>query len=468
MTSPAIVVFNPLSWERTDVVKIELPVAVYNMDFILRDAVTLEEIPYQKKDDFIVEFIAEDIQPTGYRIYYGELASEPPVYPDRVTISGNGKILENDYYRVSISPDGLSIVDKDFDRELVNGESDFFFNGLIRAMQQENFFGIYHLLPVGPVTINGNPGPVSGELVVEFASSPLTQTEIILYSGIKKVELVNTLDKGRMRFVPHARHSDHYSLTFPFDLDITGDFNARIENPNILIRPDRDYLDGAFIGNFVSQHAIDLREASGFGVTMANRESFMNEIGGVYHRNTTFQPGEATIVNRIVQKLDQGDSSDQGIVTITSMDNGIEISSHHHAIRSSQIPSDSLSLITPVEAVRFGWSFNQSLEAAFVRGKTGLHERYADPEDSFFSLSHDNVVLVGVKRSEFNVDSDLILRIQEISGVATPGVTILSDFTFQSAELNTLVEEEVVGGSLPADPITFDIGPYETVTIRAR
>ena len=68
---------------------------------------------------------------------------------------------------------------------------------------------------------------------------------------LSAVELVNTLDKERMRFVPYDRHSDHYSITFPFDLDITGDFNARIENPNILIRPDRDYLDGAFIGNFV-------------------------------------------------------------------------------------------------------------------------------------------------------------------------------------------------------------------------
>ncbi len=468
VTSPAIIVFNPLSWARTDVVRITLPEAVYNLDFILRDGSTLEEIPYQKMEDSAIEFIAGDVPPAGYRVFYGEQVSEPPSYPDLVTVSGNGRILENEFYRISVSQDGLSIVDKEFDRELVNRDSNFFFNGLIRAFNQEDFFGIYHSLPTGPVTLGGSPGPVNGGLVLEFASSPLARTEIILYAGLNKIELINTLDRGRMRFVPYSRHSDHYSLTFPFALDIESDFAARVENPNVMIRPDTDYLQGAFVGNFVSQHAIDLREASGFGVTLANRESFMNEIGGVYHRNTNFQPEEATVVNRVVQKLDQGETSDQGIVTITSMDDGIEISRFHHAIVSSQMPADSLSLLVPVEAVRFGWSFDRPLEAAFVRGKARYHGGRADPEASFFQLSRDNVVLVAVKRSEFNGDSDLIFRIQEVGGTAAAGVAILSPFSFQSAELNTLVEEGIEGGTLPPDPITFDIGPHETVTIRAR
>lgn len=466
---PAIVVFNPLSWERTDLVRARIPAPLHSSSFIIRDGVTQEEVPYQKVDDSFIEFVAKSVPPMGQKIFPGETVPTPPVYPDAVILSGGGKTLENDFYSVTAGPQGLSIRDKSTGRELVNGASDFTFNGLIRASNQEDFLGVHEIMPMGNATLSGNPGPVSGELVVEFASLPLVRTRITLYSDVKRIDLSNTMDRSRMRFVPYADHSDHYSLCFPFDLALTGGSRARIENPNAVIRPDRDYLPGAYVGNFVSQHAIDLREASGFGVTLANRESFFNEIGGPFHHSATFDPDEATIFNKVFQKLDQGDTKDQGIVTITSMDNGIEVVRFNHSITTSSLTPGSMEATAPVHTVRFGWSFGLPLEAVFVNG-SGKEARggRAAMEESFFSLSHDNVILTAIKKAEFNESTDIIFRVQELAGTAATGVELRSTFPFTHAELCTVVEQAVSGGSLPVSPITFDIGPHETVTIRAR
>jgi hypothetical protein len=466
--SPAILVFNPLSWVRTDIVRVQLPQAVYKSGFILRDDVTMKEIPYERLENQTIEFTAVNVPPVGYKLYSGESVSDPPVYKDRVILSNNNRTIENDFYRVSISPEGLSIWDKDSGRELVNHGGDFSFNGVLRSTHMEDFFGIYHNLSSGPVTISGDPGPISGELVIDFISSCLAKVQIILYGDIKRIDLVNSLDKGRMPFVPYARHSEHYYFTFPFDLDITDRFQVSIENPDMFIHPDRDYLPGAFVGNFVSQHVIDMRETDGFGVMMANRESFLNEIGSTYHRNLIFQPDEATIVTRSIQKIDQGETSDQGIVTITSLDNGIEMSDFHYAITSSHILAGSLREETPAESARFGWSFNNPLEALLIRGNPGSRAHIESDEESFFNLSHDNVILVSVKKAEFNGDSDIILRIQEIGGISSPGVQLLAAYPFSHAELNTTTEESIPGVIFPTNPIIFDIEPHETLTIRAR
>lgn len=465
---PGILVFNPLSWERSDIVTAALPTIVLERNFVLRDGVTNEEVPYERSDDRSIDFVAESVPSVGYRAYYLEEVPEPPVYPDRVISSGNGRVLENDFYRVSVGADGVRILDKTHGRELVNQESDFSFNGLIRAVNLEDFWGVYHDVPFGPATVSGSSGPVRGETVIHLETSPIVRFELTLTSDVKRIDLVSTLDRSRMQFVPYDKHSEHYSLTFPFDLDVTGDFRAHIENPNLMIRPDRDYLPGALVANFVSQHAISLREESGFGVILANRESFFNEIGGVSHRQTAFQPDEATIVNKVVQKIDQGDTSDQGIVTITSLDNGIEISAFHYALTSGSITPGSRTGKDPLETVRFGWSFDHPLEAVFTRGAPGNSGRSASPSESFFHLSHDNAIIGTIKKSGFGDESDIIFRIQEIEGEEVIGVELHSSIPFTYAELNTIVEEGIPGGELPVDPITFDLGPYQTRTIRAR
>jgi hypothetical protein len=218
---PGILVFNPLSWERSDIVTAVLPAIVLERNFVLRDGVTNEEIPYERSDDRSISFVAESVPSVGYRAYYLEEVPEPPVYPDRVISSGNGRVLENDFYRVLVGGEGVSILDKQYGRELVNPDSDFSFNGLIRSVNLEDFWGVYHDVPFGPASIQGSSDPVRGETVIHLKTSPIIQLEIILHSDVKRIDLISTLDRSRMQFVPYDKHSDHYSLTFPFDLDET-------------------------------------------------------------------------------------------------------------------------------------------------------------------------------------------------------------------------------------------------------
>jgi len=469
LSSPSVIVFNPLSWQRDGMVEVAPAELTGSNAFILRDAETQQEIAYQIGGEAgSVSFMAQKIPSVGYRVYAVEASPSPPQYPPKVVAGSRGRSLESDDYRISVGFAGLSILDKHAGRELVNGRSDFPFGGLIRAKNEEDFLGICHVIPFATGKISAVGGSVSGTLAVDFRSGPLRRAEIVLYGEVKRIDLTLTLDKAHMDSVPYADHSVHYSFCFPFELDVDRGFAALIDNPNLLLRPDRDYLPGAYVGNFVAQHGIDLREGSGFGVTLAGKEAFFNEIGGAGHRNTQFAPAEATVIVKAVQKLDQGDTKDQGEVTIKSLDNGITESRFAFALTSVRVPSGAPAGTAGVQALRFGRSFGMPLEAIAVTPQPPIEgEKTIPPVTSFMSLSHDNVVLTTVKMASFGDPSDVVFRLQEISGAVSQGVKLVSAFAFSSATLSTLVEEALPGGTLPVDPITFDIGPFETITIRA-
>jgi len=177
ITKPGILDYNAFSWERSDIITVEIPPGIYGKPLIIRDGVTQKEIAYQKIGDNTIAFIAPDLPSLGYKIFYGEKVSTPPDYPDRVQVTANGQTIENDFHVVSISPHGLSIIDKQFGRELVNGASPFTFNGLIRADNIEDLLGIYSKVEIGEVTLAGSSGPIRGEMVLGLKTSPARTTE---------------------------------------------------------------------------------------------------------------------------------------------------------------------------------------------------------------------------------------------------------------------------------------------------
>jgi hypothetical protein len=126
-----IVVFNSLSWPRTDVVQIlhrRLKVGQRPYDII--DNETGRKVAYQalagdrggdRRYDTIA-FIAKNVPALGYKTYRVVPVSTPPSFAaTSVKLSGN--ILENEFYRVELDPGtgGVSgIFDKELQRELVD------------------------------------------------------------------------------------------------------------------------------------------------------------------------------------------------------------------------------------------------------------------------------------------------------------------------------------------------------------
>jgi alpha-mannosidase len=107
-----VVVFNPLSWRRTDLVQCEVKLPASGSGWALRDEaghhINLEIIPPKLTGSSVtLVFLAQDVPSTGYRTYYLEQAAAAPSTP----IAGN--TIENSFFRVALGKAGLkSVYDK--------------------------------------------------------------------------------------------------------------------------------------------------------------------------------------------------------------------------------------------------------------------------------------------------------------------------------------------------------------------
>ena len=137
----AIIVFNPLSWERTDPVTVTLDATNrQNTHFRIVDA-SGKEIPYQfvanhqyntdREELLTFTFIAENVPSVGYKTFY-LIENERPA-----EMSGtkyDGAVYENRFYRVTFGKGGIdNLYDKELGIELF--KTDKFTGGELFTMQ---------------------------------------------------------------------------------------------------------------------------------------------------------------------------------------------------------------------------------------------------------------------------------------------------------------------------------------------
>lgn len=167
----AIVVFNPLSWERSDEVEVSLNLyGKDTMSYKIFDAVTNKEVPSQlikagnvKGSDETIKFVfvAEKIPSVGYKTYYlepysAELKNGVPVYPTNpslVNSEANSDTYENKFYRIQFGEGGLkSIFDKELNKELL--DTKYLLGGEIFQLESIGY-GAGEFSAIQPVTMNG-------------------------------------------------------------------------------------------------------------------------------------------------------------------------------------------------------------------------------------------------------------------------------------------------------------------------
>lgn len=208
-----VVVYNPLSWERTDVVKVKLPEGDLK-DCLIYDS-NGKEIPSQiiQENEYSREimFVAENVPSLGYRIY--DLRNEKPKVETQQLESPQLKIdgasLENQFYRVVVDPDSgwvKSIYDKKNGKEVLTGEGNRlqFLEDKPKAWDAWNigFTGVEYpskfrkieIVEKGPVRVVLRvyrdflkPGSVGSFPTDNFPSSFFEQ-DIVLYNGIDRVD----------------------------------------------------------------------------------------------------------------------------------------------------------------------------------------------------------------------------------------------------------------------------------------
>ena len=130
LASP-LVVFNPLSWARTDPVECRLP-ATSGKFCIVDD--TGKEVAYQAFPAPegeaprlpLVEFVADNVPALGYKTFYfvfDKAPAEKEARSIKTKATAEPNVIENAYYRIKLAAGGVgSIFDKEIGRELLNTE----------------------------------------------------------------------------------------------------------------------------------------------------------------------------------------------------------------------------------------------------------------------------------------------------------------------------------------------------------
>jgi len=445
--SETVVVFNPLSWARTDLATLRLQ----NGQTIssLKDLATGAAMPVQTISDTEVAFLAKDVPPFGYRTY-SIVAGSPTASQ---TVTAPSPSLENSAYKLALrSTDGAltGLWDKKLNQELVDSTGGKAANSLLRWIPTED-------LPAAwpEVRITKESGPVFSRLTVRRPGTFWPETRVTLAEGVSKVLIQNTLDRDRMPFVASNQAGEYYSFQFP--IPFKGSATLWLEDGIGFHQIPEDYLPGARTNAAAPLHALVMTGHIGgqeTSITLSQKESFfiyLPGLPGVRGPNTFLNSARPTVM----RKQDQGDTRDLGMVNFSSVEPGLAaVSTYSFALRANRGPLDA------VASYHDGWEEHVPLIATLIDNAMAP----AADTGSFFSISAENITLLAFKPSTDGNPEHYILRLQEIAGKpADAKVTTALKVTAASVVSMTEDEELATAG---VQLLSFHLKPHETLTVR--
>jgi len=441
-----LVVFNALSWLRTDplifIVKKPLaPFSIRDSQGTIAPHQILPPLPDQAPDVIRVEFIARDVPAVGYKTWY--LAEERTAEPAHPSPPPPSDSYENSFYKITLAPGGVkSVFDKELKSEILDTQKFLGFEiftmqsvgsgaGEFGRVQQPTMDG-FDKLSAHKTRWMSEPaesGPVNTVFSMKQPLSNCTiKVKIIVYSEIKRIDCeVTILDwdgspyrEFRMA-LPVAAPGGRVAYEVPMGIVEVGKSeipgtggpaygNLVYDEPCSQIRPRE-------VQNFLS--------ASGgrFGVTMSTSVA-VND-----YQDPTTNPAGYPVLQAVLL-ASRRSCHGEGNWYLQEGD---------HAYRFSIFSHD------PgwQKGYKLGIQANNLLVP--VVNPASNHDAALPQEKSFFSVSAGNVLVSTIKKCED--DDSVIVRLVDIEG-KDADVQLNSFAPMDKAELVNMIEEE--GRAVPA------------------
>jgi len=469
------VVYNGLSFSRDDVVTLKPPQKNTTITAI-RDASSGATMPFDIDESGTVIFVASQVPAFGYKSFEIETEAGTPVSTLKNSAEND---INNERFTVRINKRGVvqSVYDSVSGRELINPAGEMAFNELLRVEGSEASRVLYPR----EAAVTVKQGIVTSEITITRDDSVFPVTKLTIVKGIDRVEIRNELDPAKMPFVGgDGNWSDSYYFAFPMNIKNDRMKVIRGGQKWLDTLPD-DYLPGARRDSVTTQHIIGLTDGAATAL-IAHRQAFYwlfpgyvsakmratnapKEFPALY--TGKFPLPEATLYSRAIRHASQADTHDLGVLNMATAEPGLPGSYiFEYAIAGGGKRDD-------VAARRMGQEFNVPLTAQYVQAAPSR------PMESFFAVDQPNVEIVAVKlatdpvvRGEVSaspldppINKAFIIRLQEFTG---KGVTVKVSLPVKihSATLMNLTEQNVVATISRIAPLTVDLNPYETATIR--
>ncbi len=443
---PKCVVYNPLSWTRSELVQIRPPAPDLTQ---IRDAETGAIAPVQQESNGALVFLADGVPSVGYRTYIFERGEKPPA----VAIPVADNALNNSYFTISLNPsDGsiTSLYDKQLGKELVKQTN---YATRLGQMVRWNFKDGYLPTPIWKPVVRHLRGPLTDEFVITRQGTWWPATHILLAKGMRQVTIDNVYDRSRMPQVSLAQGAEFYSFEFPFQF--ASQAKIMVDDGIGFHDLPGDYLPGARTDEAAAIHAIalvDSVDVPNTAVTLLQRENFFD-----IPISWPGQVGETpTFLNEIrvnvLRKADQADTKDKGVVTLPSVEPG------YGPFYSSSFALTTASTFDPAVSWRQGWEFNVPLVVSVLPAD----RKPRTPTGSFFAVSAANVSILAFKPAADGVKDHYMLRLQEVSGRGT-SFSITSALKVAGAAATSMTEDRITRPEVDLSHV--EIGAHETLTL---
>lgn len=450
-------VFNPLPWTRSDIIGLVMPDRLNAMmePLRLRDKRNGQRLPCQiDRENNVLYFLAEDIPALGYAVFtIAPVESKLEVKPRTTT---QDRTIENDFYRVTLDPRSgglISLFDKQLQVELADPASPYRMNQYIHELPKggrpavdnmEKLAEFDRASPDSAVITPGLQGPVATSLIVRTSARmcPRLEQEIILYDGLKRVDIINRLDKEET-LAPEAVY-----FAFPFQVK-GGAF--RLEIADAVLKPEAEQLPGTVRDWYAVQNWVEVANNE-LSVVWAPVEAPLVQLGDINTGKwlTRLSQEKAWIFSYAMNNywMTNFKAGQGGRMTF------------RYAITSRPGRPDT------ILSTRFGWEAHSPL---IVQGLASDNRGTLPAEGlSFFSLDQPNVLLQAVKRAEDG--QGLVVRLREMAGQKT--AARLRSFLFppEGARLEILgiAEDPAEIAAVGGDPGVVTLSPYEIKTVRIK
>jgi hypothetical protein len=453
-------VFNPLSWTRSDVVLVALPAgplreAKGKLTVIDRRTGDLAKFQMVGEDALLV--LAPRIPAVGYAVFAVRTTGTAGVAAGRAESLGAGRpgeTIENRFYRVTVDPrtGGIaSLFDKDLGVELVDQSCPWPLNTYIyeqpeggrKAVDDMTKRATFHRWTAETTKVEaGERGPVASSLVVKSSPkmcSALRQT-IVLYDNIKRVDLINVLDKEEA-FEPEAVY-----FAFPFTVGPGPSApNVRFEIAGADMAPGTEQLPGTTLDWQTAQHWVEF-SGKAARVVWSPVEAPLVQFGDINTGKwqTKFVPANAWVFSYAMNNywMTNFKASQEGRVEF------------RYSLTSAP-PAGAVPASDRVASTRFGWEVHTPLVAAWL--PSGAKGPIKSSQESFLSVDQPNIIIQALWLDE---DGTPVARLREIAGEPADGRLSSGLFLGITTKL-TGGRENSERGSIP-----IRLKPFEMQTIR--
>lgn len=429
-TQQRFYVFNPTSWARTDFADVTL--GPFTRKARAVDVTTGLDVPSQiirQGTKTVLRILATNIPSAGYKVFEirtGIDSTNPPA----ATV--NGGTFENEFYKVTLAPDGAitSLIDKTRN----NRETVRMVDGRVVNDLGGDRSGNVQVESSGPVSVT----------LVAFSESPVKHiTRVTLFRGINRIDISNEITEN---------FSDVKTWNYSFDIDSPDMWHEEVGaviRAKLLASGGHYSPRNARYDWLTMNHFADISDgtANNFGVTISNWDDYFMRYGdsGIGFLDTT-RPQINVLAGGQVNGPTLGIQNQGGDSYFLQR---FALSTH--------------GAFDQTTAMKFALEHQNPLVTGMIEGTGAQTRSYPASTFSFLTITNPNVLLWSLKPAEDGINRGIVARVwNQSNSPANYQLSLAQPIT--SADRTTHIETTIAPATVTSGVLNASINQQQIQT----